>query len=360
MPYPTKGQAQGAIGDSIIAAAGVGHVGRDLSDRRGRCSGTRLLDTRTMKWESLPDTPVGLRWPEGVAVGEDFYMVTGWVTSEPPDGSTNRMFRLSRRSGDWRWEEMTSMRTGRFIPGVAASGSLIVVVGGQASFGMDPIHPDQPGPYVNAVEGFDTDDPERSWFDLPPIPGPPRDAVAIATIDDRIYVFGGVYVKYELMVGDDFRDHRRGCGDAFVLDMGEVRWRKLPDVPFPTQGWKAVPYGGRYIVITGGVRNYEVEHPYEHADEVPDYLQPNFDVLVFDTVEETYRILPTRIPPYVTQEPELQSRLTDSPGWDFSKGVYRLGSETDLIGDKIYMCAGEVVSNCNVTDEVVVGTIVPE
>ena len=359
MPYPTKGQAQGVIGDSIVAAAGVGHVGWDLVNRHGRANGTRLLDTKTQRWESLPDAPVGVRWPEGVAVGDGFYMVTGWITSEPPDTTTRRMFRLSRDGGGWRWDEMPSMRTGRFIPGVAASGTEIVVVGGQASFDVDPIHPDQPGPYVNAVEAFDTADPERGWYDLPPIPGPPRDGVAIATIEDRVYVFGGNYVKYEQMVGGNFHDERRGCGDAYVLDLGEVRWRKLPDAPFPTQGWKAVAYGGRYVVIAGGVRNYPVEHVYEYADSVPDVLAPNFDVLVFDTVEETYTALPTQIPPYVTREPELQDRLRGSEGFDFSKGVYRVGPELDIVGDKIYMCGAEVISNCNVTDEVVVGTIVP-
>ena len=45
MPYPTKGQAQGVIGDSIVAAAGVGHVGWDLVNRHGRANGARLLDT---------------------------------------------------------------------------------------------------------------------------------------------------------------------------------------------------------------------------------------------------------------------------------------------------------------------------
>ena len=359
MPYPTKGQAQGVIGDSVVAAAGVGHLGWDRSDRRGRCNGTRLLDTKTMQWESLPDVPVGVRWPEGIAVGQDLYMVTGWITSEPPDTATSRMFRLSRDDGGgWRWDELPSMRTGRFIPGVAASGTKIVVIGGQASFATDPINADQPGPYVNAVESFQTAHPERGWVDLPPIPGPPREAVAIAAIDDRIYVFGGAYVKYEQMVGDNFHDERRGCGDAYVLDLGAVRWKKLPDVPFPAQGWKAVAYDGRYIVITGGVRNYKVEHPYEYADSVPDRLAPNFDVLVFDTVNKTYHTLPTQIPPYVTQEPELRERLKSSEGWDFSKGVYRLGSEVGLIGNKIYMCGGEVISNCNVTDEVVVGTII--
>lgn len=358
MPYPTKGQSQGVVGDKIIAAGGVGHLDWDLSEHRGYCNGTRALDTNTMKWESLPDTPVGVRWPEGVAVGNNFYMATGWITTEPPDTTTNRMFRLSKKVGSWRWDEMPSMRTGRFIPGMAASGTKIIVVAGQASFGLDPIHGDQPGPYVNAVECFDTEYPNNGWFDLPPIPGPPREAVSIATVDERIYVFGGAYVKYEQMVGKNFHTERRGCGDAYVLDLCPIGWRKLPDVPFPTQGWKAVVYAERYVVMTGGVRNYKVEHPYKYLNDVPDWLEPNFDVVVFDTVEHTYRILPTPIPPYVTREPELKTELKETEGWDFSKGVYRLGSEVGIIGDKIYMCGGEVISKCNVTDEVVVGTII--
>ena len=69
--------------------------------------------------------------------------------------------------------------------------------------------------------------------------------------------------------------------------------------------------------------------------------------------------MPTQIPPYVTREPELQDRLRGSEGFDFSRGVYRVGPELDIVGETIYMCAAEVISNCNVTDEVLVGTILP-
>ncbi|PYV07564.1 MAG: hypothetical protein DMG07_28280, partial [Acidobacteria bacterium] len=95
-----------------------------------------LLDTATMRYEMLPDAPVGVRWPQAAVVGEDFYLLTGWVSwpDKTPDVTSNRMFRLSRRSGQWAWEPMPPLRIGRFIPGVTASGTTIVVIGGQASF----------------------------------------------------------------------------------------------------------------------------------------------------------------------------------------------------------------------------------
>ena len=234
------------------------------------------------------------------------------------------MFRLSRAGGDWRWDEMPSMRTGRFIPGVAASGALIVVIGGQASFDVPPIHPDQPGPYVNAVEAFDTADPDRGWYDLPPIPGPPRDGVAIATIDDRVYVFGGNYVKYEQMTGGNFHDERRGCGDAYVLDLTQVRWRKLPDVPHPTQGWKAVS-------VRRPLRRYRWRRHGTTRSSTPMTTRTGCRTCCRSQLRrarlryrrrDVHRAADTQIPPYVTREPELQDRLEQTPRASTSPRAY--------------------------------------
>ena len=107
----------------------------------------------------------------------------------------------------------------------------------------------------------------------------------------------------------------------------EITWAMGPPMPYPTKG-QAQGVIGNSIVAAAGVA-------------------PNFDVLVFDTVEETYATLPTRIPPYVTREPEQQVKRLP--------GRYRARRRRG----SIYMCGAEVISNCNVTDEVVIGTIVP-
>ena len=180
LPWACKGHAQGVIGDWIVGAGGAQlkspdqvppEVGFDRDDNFSKYpysswgKGAWLLDTRTLKYEILPEAPVGFHWPQGVAVGQDLYLFTGYIR-EPdereldllrgrgPDArdywhprnhagrdvTSNRMFRLSRRSGQWKWQEMAPLRIGRFIPGAAVAGSAIVVVGGTGILGCELLY----------------------------------------------------------------------------------------------------------------------------------------------------------------------------------------------------------------------------
>ena len=113
MPWPTKGQAQVVIGETIVAAGSPGYPGWVPSSKYSTGKGWQLrergqhkhgweLDTRSMKYSLLPDMPVGIKWPQGVAIGRDLYVFTGWIVW-PEDQRVNtsdRMFRLSKQSGE--------------------------------------------------------------------------------------------------------------------------------------------------------------------------------------------------------------------------------------------------------------------
>ena len=229
--------------------------------------------------------------------------------------------------------------------------------GGQATFGAKTFSGDHPGAYVNSVEAFDTATPEKGWRDLPPIPGLARESPTTTAIGKNIYVFGGDHVNYAESRDGKLDGLIRHCADGYVLNLETLRWKRLPDLPFPAHGMEAVPYRDRYIIMAGGIKNYRVDHPYKHASKIPKMPSPNFDVVVFDTQEENYRILPTQIPPYPIH-PERREQVLNSKGFDLSKGVYRLAAELSRVGNKLFLCGGEVVSPHNVTDEVVVGTII--
>ena len=370
MPWPTKGQAQDVIGDRIFAAGAPGYPGWEPSvefetnegwriRERGKHNSGWVLDTRTMVYDSLPDLPVGISWPTGRAVGDDFYVYTGavlWPEGEQ-DSASPRIFRLSARSGHSTWEKMPSMRIGRFLPATAACGTTIVVAGGQATFGADPYQHDNPGPHINAVEAFDTLAPENGWRDLPPIPGFGRQSSMAASVGSRFYIFGGNYVNYAEVEDRDFGRHNRYCGDAYVLDLDTLHWKRLLDMPFPAYGMGTAVYRDRYIVMTGGLRNYLVDHPYKHMDMVTDVRSPNFEVLVFDTAEGEYTMLPTQIPPYRLAS-DFMEHAESADSATYAKGVYRFSAELSIVGDTLYLCGGEVISPHNVTDDVLVGTIV--
>ena len=80
MPWPTKGQAQVTIGEQILAAGAPGFPGWEPSSQRSTGKGWQIrdrgrhvsgwiLDTRTRKYDLLPELPVGIKWPQGAAVG---------------------------------------------------------------------------------------------------------------------------------------------------------------------------------------------------------------------------------------------------------------------------------------------------
>ena len=307
----------------------------------------------------LPELPVGIKWPQGAAVGKSFYVFTGSVLwpEEQHDYTSNRMFRLSGSGEHRHWEELPSLRIGRFLPGTAVSGTTIVVLGGQATFGAQAFMGDHPGAYVNSVEAFDTSTPEKGWRDLPPIPGMARESPATTAIGENIYIFGGDYVNYANAQNGQLSGHLRHCADGYALNIKTLRWRRLPDLPFPVHGMEAVAYKDRYLIMAGGIKNYPVEHPYQHKDRIPKMRSPNFEVLVFDTVENSYQVMDSKIPPYPVH-PERKQQIREAQGIDLSNGVYRLAAELSLVGQKLYLCGGEVISPHNVTDDVIVGTII--
>ena len=362
MPYPTKGQAQGVIGDSIVAAAGVGHVGWDLVNRHGRANGTRLLNTRTLRWESLPDAPVGARWPEGVGVGDAFFMVTGWITSKPPDTTTRRMFRLSRHGGAWRWDEMPPMRVGRFIPGVAASGTLIVVVGGQASFDGDPRPPRPAGAVRQRRRGLRHRRPRARLVRPAAHPG-----AAAGRRRHRRDRRPRVRLRRQLrQVRADGRRQlprraprlrRRLCARPRRSPVE----RSCPTCPSRPRDGRPSPTATATLsspAVSATIRSSTSTSTHTAC---PTSWSLTSTSSYSTPLEETYTTSanPDSTVRHAGAGAAGPAEKHSEEGFDFSKGVYRVGPEMDIVGDTIYICAAEVISNNNVTDEVVVGTIVP-
>jgi len=119
-----KLQAQGVVGERIIVAAGtqVPGPGGDNSTNRAW-----LFDPRTSAYEELPNAPKVVAKTVGVTVGEDLYVIGG-MDFKP--GVIRQVWRLSRRSGRWTWEEMPPMPFPRIFSGVAVVGTTIIVLGG--------------------------------------------------------------------------------------------------------------------------------------------------------------------------------------------------------------------------------------
>lgn len=335
LPGACKGQAQAVIGTDVIGV-GSAEFGKRESDTVWR------LDTQKMRYETLTKPPVVVSYPQGVAVGNDFYLFTGNVqdSNRKPPGKrvarSNRMFRLSRSSGDSKWTEMPPLRVGRLYSGAAVSGTTIVVIGGEVS---------EDHKETASVEAFDTVAPDKGWFELPQFPGKPRCAMVTVGIGKNIYVIGGMQSLPQAVAQ---------LADAFVLNLETRTWRRLPDSPVAVDNWEGAVYKNRYIIMAGGLKRA--------ADGK---RVPNFDVVVYDTAKETYRIMPTRLPPYQVHPYDYAAWVADAmfkllqdSNIDPKVGTYRAGAEVSVVGDRVFVCGGEVVSpEFNVTNEVLVGTI---
>jgi hypothetical protein len=295
---------------------------------------------------------VGVFWPAGTVIGGDFYLLTGtmreaanaakrgWQPGEKHDLTSRRIFRMSRRGNTWSWKELPGMRTGRFLPAVAAVGSTIYVIGGAASFGAAAMSGDRPGPYINAAEALDTTRVQEGWRDVEPLPGYGRYDPAVSVVRGRVYVFGGFYDH----IYHDKAKHSKYCGDAYCYDPATGRWDQLPDLPFALQAAKGVTLQDRYILIAGGIRGgSHVEHPFT-GDKTGE-PGPNLEVLVYDVERSSYVSLPSRLPPGPVFPMSFKGAFL--PGW----GGHWL-SKASIIGDStVYLFGGEVAdlgySNCS-------------
>jgi len=318
------------------------------------CAETWIFDPAAGQFTRLPGAPVGAFWPAGTAVGSDFYLLTGtmrdaenaplrgWQPGEKRDLTSSRIFRLRQEDSSWRWDDLPPMRIGRFLPSVAAVGTMLYVIGGAACFGAEGYSGDRPGPYINAVEAIDLARVDGGWHDVAPLPGLGRYGAPVAVAQGMVYVFGGFYDH----IYHDPKRQGKFCGDAYCYDPRTRRWDQLPDLPFGLEAAAAVCARDRFILLIGGIRGGDrVEHPF--TGDRSGRARANLDVIVFDTQDQTYRVLPTRLPPgpFDPFDP-------DYPESDPSYGAkgYWL-TEASIIADTVYLLGGEVTdlaySNCS-------------
>ncbi len=336
-----------------------------------------LYDPAADRYEDLPNAPAALNWPDGLTVGDDFYLMGGMVfdkqkwddffagrNTEQGSEMSRQVWKLTKESGAWNWVKMPPMPYFMASPMLAAVGRTIVAAGGAVAFDKDnPLTFKQRSPAVgvNSVKALDTDNLEKGWYDLPPIPGGPRSVGAIAAVGRKVYLFGGFYSFSWL----NYADKREYYRDAFVFDMDTWKWRKLPDFPFKGYGWKAVVYGGREIVVTAGIRISNIDFDRSSYGEKLD--SGNFDVVIFDTELESYKTLPSRVPPFPLNDSARKQiagwfeRIPPHKWWahyDWARGIYRQTPKFALLGETIYMWGGDVLGTpVNASNELMVGKI---
>ena len=106
--YGLKFVAQAILGDQILIAGGSQAPGCGPDNATDR---VWFFNPATQAYENLPNAPKNLSKSGGAAVGQDFYLLGGVLCAEKhkAEGTFSReVWRLSKRDGNWRWENIPS------------------------------------------------------------------------------------------------------------------------------------------------------------------------------------------------------------------------------------------------------------
>lgn len=304
-PDLIKGGAMGVVGGTVVHVAGITFPWRE------RETGW-WLDPSEGMWRPLPPMPEGRAYTQGVTAQEALFVVGGRQSGRV----CTSCFRLHRAEGLWRWDVLPDLRWARGVPALAVVGERIYAVGG-GSWSPGAFLPDD----TPVDEVLDLAHIDQGWRRIPPCPGRRRAGACAASVEGKVYVFGG---GYSWMDGDQRQTLR--LDDAWCFDPDQETWHECAYLPvIGLSGAAALPYVDRFILLIGGgvakeegrgecVMTYE-----EDAQRGVRVGWYNDCVLVYDTATDSYAEVSDRLP-YATHDIRA-ARLGDT--------IYAIGGEND-------------------------------
>ncbi len=102
------------------------------------------------------------------------------------------------------------------------------------------------------------------WRRLPPIPGSPRVIHTAASFDGDIYLFGGSLKKKR---GDPLTN----LDDAYRLRTATEQWERLGSTPVAARAWWAEP-AGNFLYLFGGYSDRFLDHVYRYDPRNDTYV----------------------------------------------------------------------------------------
>ncbi len=232
MPTPRTEVAVAQIGTRAVVAGGFTGDG-------GVSDAVEAYHPVSDRWEELAPLPEPLHHLAMVASGGRLHVIGGYRA----DGSaSDRVWSIPPGSDEW--EELDPMPQARGAMAAAFVDGMIHVVGGATSFRAG-------GELTSAHHAYDVLD--RRWVELPDLPDP-RDHLAAAGVDGKLYVVGG----RELSL-----DSNTARLDMF--DPAAEAWQRGPDMPTARGGLAAAAWRGMVFVV-GGERTDATFDEVEYLD----------------------------------------------------------------------------------------------
>jgi len=255
-----------------ISEVGVASVARRLhvvggTDGDGNATTLHLAyDPVSDVWERRAPLPKAMHHVAVTETGGRLYAIGGLsenVHLDPHDST------LVYDPGDDRWSELAPLPVPRGSIGIASVGGKIHTFGGRSSDRVESISP--PGGHgmhlgIGTVANHEVFDPlSDTWSGAEPLPGPPRDHMGVAALDDKIHVFGGRREDYTNML--DRHD---------VYDTTSGEWTGAARLPRPRSAGAFVVLGGRIVYAGGECKPGGVPFSFNTFEDVDAY-DPNSD-----------------------------------------------------------------------------------
>ena len=126
----------------------------------------------------------------------------------------------------------------------------------------------------------------RTWEQLPSIPGPSRILAAAGAMDGNIYIFGGVQL---VSSPKDSSIQRKYLKDCWVYKPGKG-WKEIKSLPYalaaaPTPAYNA---GQSHLLLFGGDDGVNASKVAELKDEHPGFRN---DVLAYNTITDSWSVM---------------------------------------------------------------------
>jgi N-acetylneuraminic acid mutarotase len=259
MPLIAPGPHAGVSGFGMVVVGGQIYVlggfipGGDETDEPSRRTSrwAHRYDPKSGRWSKLPQLPGRREYTRAIAAEDAVYVMGGGI-QKPRTGlnyeACAEVFRLDTGRRSLRWESVASLNVPRTHMAVGKAGDQLVVSGGNR---YDYAEQGYSARTIQGVtETLDLTDRTPTWKLRQSIPGSPRGWSASASLNDRLFLFGGLaFAETEAGVRGPKIKHQ----ESLCYDPKTDRWTRLTEPPTAVSGWEGAAYRQRYVILIGGV-----------------------------------------------------------------------------------------------------------